>query len=119
VQGCRNVPPDIADYFRREIDKVHAKRKARVAEEAQNLQVAGSHRGFDDAELQATLRASRGGLRRRARTSGGTYETGGGLSQGGVRVVFGRTPSRTPDSNNERQSSSSPLLPYVNYLVGE
>jgi hypothetical protein len=41
VQGCRNIPPDTVDYFRRELDKVHDKRKARVAEEARKLQAAG------------------------------------------------------------------------------
>jgi hypothetical protein len=40
VQGCRNVPPDTTDYFWRELDKVHDKRKARVAEEARKLQMA-------------------------------------------------------------------------------
>jgi hypothetical protein len=48
VQGCRNIQSDTADYFRRELHKVHEKRKARVAEEAQKLQVAGSHHGSDD-----------------------------------------------------------------------
>jgi hypothetical protein len=33
-------------------------------------------------------------LRRHACASGGTYETIGGSSQGGVRATFGRTPSR-------------------------
>jgi hypothetical protein len=48
VQGWRNVPPDVANYFRHEIDMVHGKRKARVEEEARKLQLAGSHRGSDD-----------------------------------------------------------------------
>jgi hypothetical protein len=98
VQGCRNVPPDIADYFCLEIDKVHDKKKARVVEEARKLQIAGSHCGFDDhdddAELQAAMRASRDGeIRRRAHATGGTYETSGGLSQGGICAAFGRTSS--------------------------
>jgi hypothetical protein len=38
-QGCRNVPPDTTDYFRQELDKVHDKRKARVAEEARKFQM--------------------------------------------------------------------------------
>jgi hypothetical protein len=98
VQGCRNIPPDTVDYFRRELDKVHDKRKARVAEEARKLQAAGSHRvsdDDDDAELQAAMRASREEeLRMRARASGGTYETGGGSYQGGLRAAFGRIGSR-------------------------
>jgi hypothetical protein len=98
VQGCRNVPSD--NYFRRELDKVHDKRKARIAEEAQKLQVAGSHRvsddDDDDDELQAAIRASREEeeLRRRARASGALYETGGGSSQGGLYAAFGRICSR-------------------------
>ncbi|KAL5680420.1 hypothetical protein ACJX0J_006805, partial [Zea mays] len=85
IQGWRNVPPDVADYFRHDIDIVHGKRKARVVEEAQKLQLAGSHRGSDDDDEE---------LRRHACASGGTYETIGGSSQGGVRATFGRTPSR-------------------------
>jgi hypothetical protein len=96
VQGCRNVLPDIADYFRLEIGKVHDKKKARVVEEARKLQIAGPHCGFDDhdddVELQAAIRDEE--IRRRAHVTGGTYETSGGLSQGGVRAAFGRTSSR-------------------------
>lgn len=31
VEGCRNVPPNICDYFRRELDNDQDKRKARIA----------------------------------------------------------------------------------------
>ena len=98
VQGCRNVPLDFADFFRREINKVHDKKKARAMEEARRLALVGSHRGSDDdAELQVAMCASREEeeeLRRHARASGGTYETCGGSSQGVVHVAFGRTPSK-------------------------
>jgi hypothetical protein len=99
VQGCRNIPSDIADFFRQEIDKVHDKQKTRVEEEAWRLAPVGSPRGTDDddeAELQAAMRASREEeeeLMRRSRASGGMYETGGGSSQGGVCALFLRTPS--------------------------
>jgi hypothetical protein len=56
IQGWRNVPPDVADYFRHDIDIVHGKRKARVVEEAQKLQLAGSHRGSDDDDVVVTGR---------------------------------------------------------------
>ena len=100
MQGCRNILSDVVDYFQQEIDKVHDKRKARVAEEAWRLAPVGSPRGTDDddeAELQAAMRASREEeeeLRRHARASGGTYETGGGSYQGGLRAAFGRIGSR-------------------------
>jgi hypothetical protein len=98
VQGCRNVPSDVADFFQQEINKVHDKRKARVGEEVWRLALVGSPRGTDDddeAELQAAMHASREEeeLMRRARVSGGMYETGGGSSQGGVCALFLRTPS--------------------------
>ena len=84
MQGCRNIPSDIADFFRQEIDKVHDKQKTRVEEEAWRLALVGLPRGFDDdndAELQPAMCPSREEeLRRHARASGGTYETGGGSS---------------------------------------
>jgi hypothetical protein len=57
VQGCRNIPPNNADFFQQELDKVHDKKKARVTEEARKLQVAGSHRGFDLGRVQDTIDA--------------------------------------------------------------
>jgi hypothetical protein len=61
---CKVVATFRQSLFQWELDKVHDKRKARVAEEAWKLQLAGSHRGSDDDddhddELQAAMRASR------------------------------------------------------------
>jgi hypothetical protein len=99
VQGCHNVPPNIVDYFQRELDKVHDKRKERVAEEARSckwwirimvpmmmmmmmMMMMDDDDVDDDDELQGAMRVSREEeeLRRRARVSGCTYETGGGSS---------------------------------------
>lgn len=74
VQGCHNVLSNVADYFRREIDKGQDKWKSRMAEEVWRLALAGSSRGSDNDnnnELQAILRASREEeFRRYARMSG-------------------------------------------------
>jgi hypothetical protein len=61
---CKVVATFRQSFFQWELDKVHDKRKARVAEEARKLQLAGSHRGSDDDdddddELQAAMRVSR------------------------------------------------------------
>jgi hypothetical protein len=98
VQGCRNILSDVVDYFQQEIDKVHDKRKARVAEEAWRLALVGLPHGFyddNDAKLHAAMFSLREEeLRMHACARGGTYEAGGGSSQGGVRAMFGRTTSR-------------------------
>ena len=85
VVACLNVPPDVRDFFSRELDKSEEKRKARITEASKKLAAAaGSPNDSEhDEEMQAVLRASR-------------EEEGGGSSQaaGGLRGLLRRVASQ-------------------------
>ena len=98
VISCSCVPPNVRDYYRRQLDRT-ADKKERVRESLRLEEVAREGNVVhdvdddddDDDELQAALRASReeAEYARHARARGGQYEHGGGSSQAQGGGVFG------------------------------
>ena len=97
VVACSSVPPDVRDYYRRQLDRTADRKKERVRERLRVEEVAREGNVVhdvdddDDDELQAALRASReeAEYARHARARGGQYEHDGGSSQAQGGGVFG------------------------------
>jgi hypothetical protein len=88
VKHCSCVPPDVCDYFRRELNRTSDRKKTKKKERLLREEVAAEGNGIHDIdsneeELQRALHASREEAQRErtARQRGGQYEHGGGLSQ--------------------------------------
>jgi hypothetical protein len=88
VKHCSCVPPDVRDYFRRELDRTADRKKTKKKERLLREEVAAEGNvvhdiDSDDKELQCALHASREEAQREreARQRGGQYERGSGSSQ--------------------------------------
>ena len=105
VIACVSVPPDVRDFYRRDLDRAAERRRTRQRESLLREEAAAEGNTVhevdsdNDEELQAALHASRQEeeYARRVREQGGQYEHGGGSSQrqqGGLFGMLKRSTSR-------------------------
>jgi hypothetical protein len=89
VKHCESVPPDVRDYFPRDLDRSAQNRRARQRQSMLREEVAADGNvvhnidSNNDEELQRAIHISREGEQyaQRVRQQGGQYEYGGGSSQ--------------------------------------
>ncbi|KAK3120534.1 hypothetical protein QOZ80_9AG0689520 [Eleusine coracana subsp. coracana] len=87
VVSCGRVPPDVRDYYRRELDRIVERKKEKQWDNLRREEVVREknvvHEINDDEVLQRVLDMSREeeAYARRVRDQGGKYEHGGGSSQ--------------------------------------
>jgi hypothetical protein len=89
VKHCGSVPPDVWDYFCRDLDRTIENRSARQQQSLFKEEVAAEGNvvhdiySDNDEELQRAIHVSReeAQFARRVRQQGGQYEHGGGSSQ--------------------------------------
>ncbi|TVU34001.1 hypothetical protein EJB05_15822, partial [Eragrostis curvula] len=87
VLHCNEVPQEVRDFFRGQLDKTVEKKKNKEQENLRREEIAreGNVNSDEDEELQAAILASRqeAAYATQIREQGGQYEHGGGSSQAG------------------------------------
>jgi hypothetical protein len=97
ISRCNKCPPDIRNYFLRELQRIRERKKAKKEERFHRVQSMLPLSDDEDEELQEAVEVSRheAEFQRRA---GERYEHGGGSGAGGggggVRIFFRRAMSQ-------------------------
>ena len=95
VVHCRRVPPNVKEYFQRDLDRAKKATADRTRERLLREEAAaqGNYRGEDDeeAQMQRAMDLSRAEheYRQRVEQRGGAYERGGGSGAGGSGAAGG------------------------------
>jgi len=121
IASCLKIPPDVRDYFRRELQRTREKKKWINEERVNKVQSATPHINLDDDDdededevLQHVMEQSRQEAEFQRKT-GGRYEHGGGSGSGGglsglLRRVTSQRESRSKGIDDfDLQRAKSPV----------
>ncbi len=99
VTYCNSVPPDVREFFRRELDRIKDAGDTRQSERARRVEAAGVNYcdltgdADEEEQMEAAMEASRqeASFRRGVEQRGGTYEHGGGSGSAQSEARKGRS----------------------------